>query len=450
MIEDKCSACHMPMAHDNANYWGQLSEIYGANGLLDPAHPLHELALDGNSCTLCHQILKQNFGRPDSFSGGYVIDHTLPIGRRPSFGPYDVEDGPAAIMRNASGYTPVYGPHMAESELCITCHQLYTPYFNDEGQIVGEFPEQTLYYEWLYSGYRRTDTCIDCHFPVAQGGVVTSLTGGVPRSPFMMHYLVGGNTYMLRVFDAFRDELGVVATPAQIEETMGRVLDQLQNRTATLALEASASGDVLTASVQIASLAGHKVPSAFPSRRAWLHVTVTDGAGRVIFESGGFDPESGAIDGNDNDADPARYEPHYQTITQPDEVQIYEPIMQSIDREVTTELLRATSYIKDNRLLPKGFDINLAVPEISVRGAAADDPDFAPGGDTVTYEIALDGAKGPFTVSVELLYQSISYRWAMNLIALEDEADEIARFARYYNAIPNTPTRIAGAQVTVE
>src|SRR5690606_26953760 len=114
----------------------------------------------------------------------------------------------AAIMRNASGYTPVYGPHMAESELCITCHQLYTPYFNDEGQIVGEFPEQTLYYEWLYSGYRRTDTCIDCHFPVAQGGVVTSLTGGVPRSPFMMHYLVGGNTYMLRVFDAFRDELG--------------------------------------------------------------------------------------------------------------------------------------------------------------------------------------------------------------------------------------------------
>ena len=62
--------------------------------------------------------------------------------------------------------------------------------------------------------------------------------------------------------------------------------------------------------------------------------------------------EDGAILGNDNDSDPAQYEPHYAVLSQPDQVQIYEGIILNSDGQVTTTLLRAASYIKDNRLLP--------------------------------------------------------------------------------------------------
>ena len=77
----------------------------------------------------------------------------------------------------------------------------------------------------------------------------------------------------------------------------------------------------------------------------------------MIFESGAVD-ETAIIQGNDNDADPAQYEPHYHLIYSPDQVQIYEAIMQNTEEEVTTTLLLAAGYVKDNRLLPSGFPVD--------------------------------------------------------------------------------------------
>ena len=72
----------------------------------------------------------------------------------------------------------------------------------------------------------------------------------------------------------------------------------------------------------------------------------------------------GRFTGNDNDGNPAQYEPHYAVLSQPDQVQIYEGIIVNSDGQVTTTLLRAASYIKDNRLLPAGFQPNLQIPAI--------------------------------------------------------------------------------------
>lgn len=69
--------------------------------------------------------------------------------------------------------------------------------------------------------------------------------------------------------------------------------------------------------VAVENRGGHKLQTAYPSRRAWLHVAVRDGDGVVIFESDAFDA-SGAIGGNDNDTAPASYEPHYDEITSSD------------------------------------------------------------------------------------------------------------------------------------
>jgi hypothetical protein len=66
--------------------------------------------------------------------------------------------------------------------------------------------------------------------------------------------------------------------------------------------------------------------------------------------------QDGMILENDNDLDPACNEPHYDVITSPDQVQIYEPVMGNTRGESITTLLLAAQYLKDTRLLPADFD----------------------------------------------------------------------------------------------
>ena len=82
IIEDKCSRCHMGMARYQAITDGTPVEVLGP-GFLDPTHYLHESAMDGVSCTLCHQIQPDNLGATESFSAGFEIDDSRVI-----FGPY--------------------------------------------------------------------------------------------------------------------------------------------------------------------------------------------------------------------------------------------------------------------------------------------------------------------------------------------------------------------------
>ena len=94
-----------------------------------------------------------------------------------------------------------------------------------------------------------------------------------------------------------------------------------------------------------------------------------------MFESGAVAP-NGAIAGNDNDADALGVEPHYTEIRAADQVQIYESVMGDASGRPTTGLLTAVRYLKDNRLVPRGFDKSTADPWIAVVGAAAQDADF--------------------------------------------------------------------------
>jgi hypothetical protein len=177
------------------------------------------------------------------------------------------------------------------------------------------------------------------------------------------------------------------------------------------------------------------LPTAYPSRRAWLHVVVRDREHRIVFESGALHSD-GSIQGNDNDADPARYEPHYREIHTPDQVQIYESVLKDVRGAVTTGLLSAVGYLKDNRLLPHGFDKGTAAPEIAVHGDAQEDPNFTGQGDRVRYVIDLSAAPGPYEVEAELWYQPIGFRWANNLKAYA--ADEPRRFNDHYDAMAQT------------
>jgi hypothetical protein len=448
-IEDTCATCHMPMARTTVAAEGRQAAIFG-EGFTSPENELHPLAMDGVSCTVCHQIRETNLG-PPSYSGQFLVDTELPAGERLIYGPYTIDPDQASIMQQASGYIPVQavpwggGLHLAQSELCASCHVLYLQTLDASGTPAGLFPEQVPYLEWFYSSYRQTSTCQGCHMPHAQGGVLISSTSVHPRSPFSEHTFVGGNVYMLQMLSAFGEELGVTASQQQFEATIGRTLDQLQSSTASLDVEnVTLSSTRLILDVVVQNRAGHKFPTGFPSRRAWIHLTVRDASSQIVFESGGYNPD-GSIVGNDADEDPASYEPHHQTIVSPEQVQIYEAILRDSRGLVTTELMHAAGYLKDNRLLPVGFEKSAPYPDIAIRGEAFDDPDFVDGSDRVQYSINLQGTQGPYTLTVELLYQSIGYRWAANLGGLE--AEEISRFLGYYEALPNTPVVVASQTV---
>ena len=195
---------------------------------------------------------------------------------------------------------------------------------------------------------------------------------------------------------------------------------------------------------QISSM---KFPSGFPSRRTWIHVSVTDGFGESVFESGRPD-ELGRIEGNDADFVPGGCEPHYRVVSSPQEVQIYESVMENTDGEVTYTLLRGAAYRKDNRLLPKGFEIASADPRIAVFGMASSDPDFTAGQDKVSYQVATGARPGPYLVDVKLYYQSVSAAFATDL--REDSTDEVVRYILMHDSADHTPVTVASMRFSLD
>jgi hypothetical protein len=337
-------------------------------------------------------------------------------------------------MRSSSGgYRPTEGKHIQQSEVCATCHTLITTALGPKGEKIGELPEQMPYQEWLASDFRERQSCQSCHMPVVDEPVRMTSVLGKFREGVSRHTFIGGNFFMQRVFNRYRGDLGVTALPQELEAAAERTIGNLQLKTAALSIDRV---DVAPGRVQMAitvrNLTGHKFPTAYPSRRAWLHVTVRDRNDRVVFESGAFNA-NGSIADNANDADRTRFEPHYAEITQPDQVQIYEDIMVGPDNVPTTGLLTAVRFIKDNRLLPAGFDKARVGAEIAPQGEAMKDPDFMAGGDTTRYSVQVGSAQGPFRVEAELWFQVISFRWADNLRSYN--AMEPARFVRYYDAM---------------
>jgi hypothetical protein len=440
VIEDKCAVCHFPMAWFLADQAGEQVKILD-DSFLDSSHKYHTFAVDGVSCTLCHQVEDDNLGHPDSFSGGFLVDGVTPIGKRLAYGPYLIPPGQANIMLAGSGFEPVFADHTQQSELCATCHNLTTDTLDPSGISIGEFHEQMVYLEWRHSDYIHSHSCQDCHMPVAEGSVRISNTGSPPRTPFYQHTFVGGNAYMAKLLDMFGDELGVTASTEHFQATQARALDQLQNRTLVMEFERLQVGNgILVADIHMENHTGHKFPSGYPSRRAWLHFQVQDGSGDIIFESGRVNAD-GSIHGNDNDRDPRLYEPHYQVIESSDQVQIYEVIFLDVHGNITTGLLSAYEYLKDNRFIPSGFDKHTAIPEVAVYGGAFEDRDFTGGSDRLSYQVEVGERQGPFTVSARVLYQAIAYRWMENLRAFD--APEIEAMASYYDALPDMPVVVA-------
>jgi len=432
-IEDECSTCHMPMSHSVSRASGHEAQVFAHLPVTAGADPLSRLAHDGVSCTLCHQITPANLGTPASFTGGFTIDTRTPPEQRPLFGPFAPDPALQKVMHSATGFQQTEGAHIRQSALCATCHTLYTTARDRSGASLGRFPEQVPFQEWQHSSYAASTSCQACHMPAIAGAAPVSSVLAQPREGARRHSFIGGNFFVLGMLNRFRDALGVEALSPELTRASAATLAHLEQSAARLTIDRTAiDASRLTIDVSVSNLSGHKLPTAYPSRRAWIRLIVRDATGRTVFSSGALQP-SGAIEGNANDEQASAFEPHYREIRRGDEVQIYESILADAAGAVTTSLISALRYAKDNRLLPKGFDKATAHADIAVHGDAREDADFTGDGDRVRYVVDTAGASAPFTVEATLLFQPIGFRWADNLRAYQ--AAEPMRFVKYFDAM---------------
>ncbi|MCW8820796.1 MAG: PKD domain-containing protein [Sulfurovum sp.] len=381
VIESKCSRCHMPMANVEADFAGDTIAMSG-DGFLNPDNPYYNAAKDGVSCTLCHQIENDpKFGTDEGFSGGFSIDTNHTGIERKTYGPYTSPK--TQPMINNVQFTPAYSAHMNDSKLCASCHNLDTPVIDANGNLTDPlltFPEQAVYTEWEYSDFNATKSCQDCHMPKTEGSVIISTQGGnlEARSPFYQHQFLGANTYMLEIMKNNRIKLGAIADDTAFNKSITNTREFLKAAADVNIIDTNFANGTLDFSVLVHNHSGHKFPTSLPSRRAWLHVKVTNVANQTVFESGALN-SNGQIIGVD---DSNEYEPHYRDINNSSQVQVYEPIMADTDNKQTYTFMQASKYLKDNRILPLGHKNNTP-SSAQPYGEATNDDDFVGGSDTV-------------------------------------------------------------------
>ena len=276
-IQQECAACHMPMAARTGPV-----DVFALAADATPAGRTDRAALarDGVSCTVCHQIQPDGLGAEATTNGRFRV---LAGGdERPIFGPHPIEPGLARVMHSSSRFRPAEGRHVQSSALCASCHTLTTHALGAGGAVVGTLPEQMPYAEWQRSAYaggpsRDARTCQDCHMPaVAEPTPIASVLGE-PRPDLSRHTFVGANAFMLRMLDRHRDALGVEAPSPALADAARRAERLLTTSTATIEIGlVREEGDTVIVDVTVSNLAGHKLPTGYPSRRVWIEFTATD------------------------------------------------------------------------------------------------------------------------------------------------------------------------------
>ncbi|MEO5907455.1 MAG: hypothetical protein ABIQ11_12060, partial [Saprospiraceae bacterium] len=338
-IEMTCLKCHAPLGSVQAHLDG-LPYSY-ALMLQD------SLGLDGVSCSGCHQQPAKNLGK--GHTGNFLIDTN-----RIMFGPYpNPFTGPMELY---VGFEPQFAEHIYSSGICAGCHTLITEALEDDGTLSGQFfIEQATYHEWLNSVYPlQGKECQSCHVPFIQDSVViaTDLLSLKKRYPFGLHQFFGANTAMLSLMKENRKELNIAPdSPDTVwNESIANNRLSLSKAGVIEINSIEIQNDTLILDLTIVNKTGHKLPSGYPSRVAWIQINLTENSsGEPIYRNGFLDDQGNLI-GRD-----LPYETHHEVSRSEDDVQIYEMVMEDLHGNLTTRLNAAAKPSKDNRLLPLGF-----------------------------------------------------------------------------------------------
>jgi hypothetical protein len=430
-LQTKCTSCHAPMGHFSAVFKG--AQSYTLSDMLQDT-----LGLNGVACGGCHEIASDSLIGLE-FSGNIHYDTS-----KVEYGPF--EDPLVGPMQLYVGLIPTHSLHMGRSQVCAACHTLQTAAVDLNGNPTGTyFVEQATFHEWLNSSFNSDQPCQSCHMPQVQDPVIiaNNILNLSPRSPFNMHKFMGGNTTMLKMMKQNKSSLGIDAPDANFDSTITATMDLLQHATLDMVTQIdSSTNDTLFVSVALTNKAGHKFPSGYPSRRAFIQFAVTN-ATDTVFQSGMLRPDY-EVTGQG-----ALVEPHYNIISDSTQAQIYEMAMGDVNGNFTTVLERAYTELKDNRIPPSGFTTShYSYDTAKIVGAATTDPDFnldgtvqGTGRDIVHYHIPLRGKGGALHVSAAVYYQVLPPRWVTEMFSYN--SDFIDSFRNMYQLADKAPVLVA-------
>jgi hypothetical protein len=491
------------------------------------------LARDGVSCTTCHHIEID-----PKTPIGYTFTGDFRTGANDVLhGPFDKPQ--QVPMDHSLGAKPIEYPLVLSSKVCGSCHSVVLPVFDGDkpwirpGTTKPEIIiEQATYPEWVFSDFRdggpTPKSCQDCHMASSFPGLESPLSTKIasiqeasnmpqteerlpqsdidlqPRSPYGRHTLVGLNVFFNFFAQQFPDILGIrIQDPmlggtgiAPLQTTYNSMIQQADTGTATASVTAvRATADSLVAEVKVENMAGHKFPSGVGFRRAFLTFEVLDASGNDLWVSG-RSTDTGVLVGPDgapiagefmwgNDCTPIpgkdqKIQPHYQTITRQDQVQIYQELVRDPRGKLTTSFLSLANESKDNRLLPRGWTPTVALgektglgsPKLSVealihrilpdlpdgKGGSVNDPWYKPvseggkggGGDELTYAVPLKDLKGtPASVKVTLYYQSIPPFYLQDRFCSTPNRPDTSRLFFLAGHTNFTGTRVEGWKLAV-
>jgi hypothetical protein len=461
-VVDLCLSCHGVMGqrqyHADTGGNKPFSEdfVY-ATPATDPANARYgALARNGVSCTVCHHIVDDGARSIIPIqTGAFHLGSPDTI-----YGPY--EDVITRPMQESLGLTPVFNAYIKESRLCGSCHTIFLPVFDAQGKKLKDKYEQTTYLEWLNSRFAQPDTegktCQACHMPdtyhnrklafqiaaIEDQNYPTSTHLAslqeitvAKRSEFRRHTLQGLNIFVLEMFRQFPVVLGVNLSnffPGNSDGLPNAIRSSnelAKHATATAVItQATVTGNMLSATVTVTNLAGHKFPSGVGFRRAFLTFQAIDTPTNTVLWASGRTNELGIIVDNKGvplpseffaDADGQQaYQPHYEVIRSPQQVQIYEEITTDPQGKITTSFVARNTQIKDNRLLPRGWSTTgPQASDTTPEGNVCHDPDYpctdggkagiATGTDTLVYEVPLPVGtnRDALRLEVTLSYQAI-------------------------------------------
>lgn len=475
-VTNTCLSCHGVMgertfAHDFPGRTFPVAALFDAM----PSHAgaaYGGLARDGVSCAACHHAVSEK-PPPGTDSLRFFLNHG--INGRFAVGPPTTVYGPfhddvvaTHPMKEALGITPHFSSYIESSRMCGSCHTINLPLIDAKPhQAISQNVEQATYLEWLNSKFQTEyrpsadgRSCQDCHMPsggatkialvedqsypattyLASRGDVTVRSRA---SGFRRHELLGLNALLLSMFREFPEVTGVrtadymSGATDDIDRAIGNIVRQARHATATVAVRAHVDGDRLIADVEVVNRTGHRFPTGVAFRRAFLNVEVRDSTSAPdaarIFASGRTDRRGRILGTNglplrsESFAEDERHRQAYQEhfdeahpITNGDQVQIFEELLQDASGRFTTSFLRRDREVKDNRILPMGWTRTGPVPEpppgllaaTFPQGRAAADPRYADGKGhaVVRYAIALPpGAdRTHLKIVARLYYQSFA------------------------------------------
>lgn len=405
------------------------------------------LARDGISCLTCHRIAEEGLGEEAGYSGNWVPGPADEV-----YGPY--EEVVTKPMEHSLDLTPQHADQIQDSKLCASCHNILLPVFNNDGtphtitapdgsKVTASY-EQTTHLEWQNSDFARGDSfqsCQDCHMPRAYKSVdlagtkIANIEASdfaptthrladkdielTARDTYSRHALHGINLFLNEMFQQFPlllgirqiDYMGDIHTQPALVTASKSMQRMARQETATINIQTlqvdSATGEV-RAKVKVTNKAGHHLPSGVGFRRLFIEFTVTDQDGELLWASGRTNPLGVIVEGTtdtplatEQGVGQTRFQPHYQTITRQDQVQIYQELIKDSEGYLTTSFLRRAHPVKDNRLRPRGFDPAFfrknPSPFIQIlgdlEGKAAEDPHYydpaLTGSDEVQYRFTL-------------------------------------------------------------